>query len=132
MNMEHLRYLDTVAQEDLTRLRRKEATYQGSWKRRGGIGAFMMLARKWDRLEQMAKQNGYDIFKAIIHDEDPGVDGTILAEIQDLRCYLLLVEAEYKSFLGGNSNFEQSNEDYKPGTPADGGHHASADDSEAA
>ena len=34
-----------VAQADLHALQRAEQSYGDSWKRRGGVGAFMMLAR---------------------------------------------------------------------------------------
>lgn len=94
-SMAHLNFLDQVAKEDVCHLMKKEATYRGSWKRRGGVGAFMMLARKWDRLEPMMECDNirYDVFKAIAL-EPSGTDGSALAEIRDLRRYLLLVEAE--------------------------------------
>jgi len=72
----------------------KEKEYQGSWKKRGGIGAFMMLARKWDRIEpQVAKYEG-NLIKAIR--KDTRKEG-ILDDIRDLRGYLMLVEAELLS-----------------------------------
>lgn len=94
-------YMDTLEQvtiEDCASLREKERTYRGSWKKRGGVGAFMMLARKWDRLEGMLanpdeRAPSYDVFEAIRQDYS-GADGTALAEVRDLRRYLLLVEAE--------------------------------------
>lgn len=98
-DMKHMDYLEDVAARDVEELRRKEQTYRGSWKRRGGVGAFMMMARKWDRLEVMMTDDApgigghYDIFARIVVDAS-GRDGTVLAEIRDLRCYLLLVEAE--------------------------------------
>lgn len=96
-NMDHLKFLEAVAAADVVEVRRKEATYMGSWKRRGGVGAFMMLARKWDRLEQEMQRKGvkYDIFSCIEMEEQiQGEDGTALAEVRDLRRYLMLVEAE--------------------------------------
>ena len=36
---------------DVKALEVAEKSYGDSWKKRGGIGAFMMLARKWDRIE---------------------------------------------------------------------------------
>lgn len=78
-----------IANQDVETLQRKDQSYGSSWRRRGGVGAFMMLARKWDRIEQQASLHGYDIFAA--HDYDPGTEG-ILDDIADLRCYLLLVE----------------------------------------
>jgi hypothetical protein len=72
----------------------RDAEYGSSWKRRGGIGAFMMLARKFDRIEVQAKKHNYDLFAAITADRRP--EG-IINDIQDLRHYLFLVEAEMQS-----------------------------------
>jgi hypothetical protein len=55
------------------------------------VGAFMMLARKWDRLEKAAKDCGWDIFKCADNDER---SESVLDDIRDLRRYLILVEAE--------------------------------------
>lgn len=99
-DMDHMTHLRAVADEDIRHLEEKERTYRGSWKKRGGVGAFMMLARKWDRLEGMMEkpheyQPRYDILAAMEYEKDfGGDDGTVLAEIRDLRRYLLLVEAE--------------------------------------
>lgn len=99
-DMRHLNYLNTVTANDVTQIMSKEASYQGSWKRRGGIGAFMMLARKWDRIEPMVQDGfGYDLFEAL-NQPGAGMDGTVLAEIRDLRRYLTLVEAEHLSRTG--------------------------------
>ena len=51
-----------VANADVKTLEEKGRTYGDSWKRRGGVGAFMMLARKWDRIENQASKLNYDIF----------------------------------------------------------------------
>jgi len=100
MAHDHMDFIEGVAREDIAALREKERTYQGSWKKRGGVGCFMMLARKWDRLENMLREQAnsfmegpYDVFGAI-HGQPGGEDGTPLAEVRDLRRYLLLVEAE--------------------------------------
>lgn len=87
----HIDKLPKVAANDVQKLKEAEANYGGSWKKRGGVGAFMMLARKWDRLENIMPKYGYDIFAAVT--EDPRVEGT-LDDIRDLRRYLMLVEAE--------------------------------------
>jgi hypothetical protein len=79
-----------LAKEDAVALLRAEASYGDSWRKRGGVGAYMMLARKWDRLELQVEQHGYDVFKAIA--EDPRQEG-IIDDIRDLRRYLFLVEA---------------------------------------
>lgn len=52
-NMDHMQYLEAIAASDVEYLKQQEAHYQGSWKRRGGIGAAMNLCRKWDRLNKM-------------------------------------------------------------------------------
>jgi hypothetical protein len=80
---------EMIAKNDITVLEEKGKTYGDSWKKRGGVGAFMMLARKWDRIENQMQTNGYDIFKC-----DPKEKDGLLDDIQDLRRYLLLVEEE--------------------------------------
>ena len=76
---------------DHVKLEEAEQSYGDSWKQRGGVGAFMMLARKRDRLEKQVTEQGYDIFQAIAYD---GREEGILDDIRDLRRYLFLVEAE--------------------------------------
>lgn len=100
----HHPYLQRVADEDVRYVLQKDASYGASWKKRGGVGAFMMLARKWDRLDNMLDGEAwkYDVFRAIqaqaevesAEGKPQGSDGTVLAEVRDLRRYLLLVEAE--------------------------------------
>lgn len=116
MDMDHLDHLAEIANADVELLLEKERTYQGSWKKRGGIGAAMMLLRKIDRLEVILKDAFYDIFAACFKDTS-GKDGSALAEIRDLRRYLLLVEAEIYSRM-------MEDPIPLPGTPEDGGHHA--------
>ena len=82
-----------LAQEDTQSLHRAEASYGDSWRKRGGVGAYMMLARKWDRLEKQDNEHGYDVFKAANEDQRP--EG-IMDDIRDLRRYLFLVEAELR------------------------------------
>lgn len=118
--MNDRKYLDVlqkVADSDVVGLQRAEKSYGDSWKRRGGIGAFMMLARKWDRLEQRCGEvpaknktlipvqglpsaqfirsegegDRFDIFCHIDYDERS--EG-IIDDIRDLRRYLMLIEAE--------------------------------------
>ena len=87
-----------IAGHDAEALRPAQASYGDSWKKRGGVGAFMMLARKWDRIENQTKKFSYNIFEAIY--DDPSPEG-ILDDIGDLRRYLFLVEAEVRKELGG-------------------------------
>ena len=87
-------FLDTVQSiciNDHVSLCKSDESYGDSWKKRGGVGAFMMLARKWDRIANLSKQHSYDIFQAF--QEFPDLTG-VIDDIRDLRRYLLQVEAE--------------------------------------
>lgn len=115
----HLPFLQTVADADVAQLLQKDREYGASWKSRGGVGAFMMLARKWDRLENMVKAlrtyrattrnyegghelmeqevtaSAYDVFEHVRGSELERADAeSLLDTLGDLRRYLLLVEAE--------------------------------------
>lgn len=103
-----LMYLGVVTKHDVEELESAQKSYGDSWKKRGGTGAFMMLARKWDRIENflgnLAKRaqannqvnadgspiSNHDIFAAILMDTRR--EG-IIDDIRDLRRYLILVEA---------------------------------------
>lgn len=80
--------LKQLASDDIQLLIRKGREYGDSWKKRGGVGAYMMLARKWDRIEKAAEESGYDIFRAL--QEMP----TLIDDVIDLGCYLMLVRTE--------------------------------------
>ena len=88
-----LKRLARVANKSLSVILTKNREYGESWKKRGGAGAFFMLARKWDGLEPQVAKYGYDIFKAI--EADKRVEG-IIDDIKDLSSYLLLVLSEYE------------------------------------
>lgn len=86
--------IQNIANNDVEVLKAKGRHYGRSWIKRGGTGAFMMLARKWDRIENDVAKHAYDILTAI---HENGIDrGDLLDDIQDLRRYLLLVESEYR------------------------------------
>lgn len=71
-------------------LMEKEDHYAGSWKKRGGTGAFMVMARKWDRIENICERlHKYDIIDAVVSDT-----GGIGDDIDDLIGYLALIRAE--------------------------------------
>lgn len=93
-NNNYLAYLIELGHNDGAGLVNAHSHYGNSWKKRGGIGAFMMLARKWDRLEKFLSEHGWDIFAAL--DADSRGEG-LIDDIRDLRRYLLLVEAEAKA-----------------------------------
>lgn len=101
--------LETIGLEDAAGLKKAAESYGNSWKSRGGVGAFMMLARKWDRLENQVRRkpvlsrdvndkpvcgNAYDIFQHIAVDQRS--EG-IIDDVRDLRRYLMLVEAEMRA-----------------------------------
>lgn len=96
MTTENYELIENLALQDVAVLKEKGKTYGSSWRSRGGIGAFMMLARKWDRIENISGGLGYDIFQAI----QGGNVGDILDDIRDLRRYLLLVEAHCMTVTG--------------------------------
>jgi hypothetical protein len=88
---ENYKLILELANEDAVVLEEKGRTYGDSWCKRGGVGAFMMLARKWDRIENICEAMNYNVFDACQENT-----GDILDDIADLRRYLLLVEAHVK------------------------------------
>jgi hypothetical protein len=116
------RIINKLGQQDTEVLQQKDKSYGSSWRKRGGIGAFMMLCRKWDRLEKMCEGAGYDIFQLIRdHNEEfpnPEDDNHILAQVRDLRRYLLLVDSWL--LLEGSDLYEAMvREDSQPPRNAD-------------
>ena len=98
----YLDYLRAVAESDVDGLKHSEKSYGNSWKRRGGVDTFHMLARKWDRIEERLATEidaaagtpgatPYDIFEHIAADRS--ADGFI-DDVRDMRRYLMLIEAE--------------------------------------
>ena len=88
------RHLEAIVQADVEYVRRKDAQYDASWKKRDGIGAFFTIVRPWDRFESISRSAGYDVFTKIREEGIEGPDGSLIACVRDLRRYLLLVEAE--------------------------------------
>jgi hypothetical protein len=95
--------IEELGKLDTQELKCAEKSYGNSWKKRGGVGAFMMLARKWDRIENQVTKFNYNIFEAIITELHKGENilepKGILDDIQDLRRYLFLIEAEVHVYL---------------------------------
>ena len=111
-NKTNLEVVEEIAKEDVEGLAKSQEHYGNSWKKRGGVGAFMMLARKWDRIENALESTNvqfraatekegpayktitqYDIFQQGFFDQR---DEGIVDDICDLRRYLLLVESEIR------------------------------------
>jgi hypothetical protein len=88
--------LREIALADVAGLVDAAKSYGDSWKRRGGVGAFMMLARKWDRLENRVANHHHDVFEAIRLDtrREGAID-----DVRDLRRYLMLVEDEMTRYM---------------------------------
>ena len=124
---EFLSHLSDIASEDTKGLIEAQKHYGNSWKVRGGVGAFMMLARKWDRLEKRVSRHPsaggdssvgvepergdrYDILQHLIADDR--AEG-IIDDIRDLRRYLMLVEAEARA-MGCTSAFSKHRDSPRP------------------
>jgi hypothetical protein len=90
-------YIEPVAETVVETIRKKDSrqAYGGSWLKRGGVGAFMMLARKWDRIELAAQQCDveWDVIRAAQHDKR---EEDVEEDINDLIGYLILVSAEIR------------------------------------
>lgn len=100
--MSYLENLEEVAARDVDGLKIAERSYGDSWKKRGGVGAFMMLARKWDRIQEAleprdldsARQNTEDLSACLEHNSIPdesgcpivrGLPGTAKGHAKELR-----------------------------------------------
>ena len=99
MTTENYDLLRMIASADVTILEDKGKSYGSSWRKRGGAGAFMMLARKWDRIENQMEAAGYDIFEPVRKEMVAGTTDGLLDDIRDLRRYLLLVEGHVMDSL---------------------------------
>jgi len=86
----HLKFIQEIAQEDAAGLIKAHESYGDSWKKRGGIGAYMVMIRKFDRMENGVRPHGFDIVKAVKADQRP--EG-LIDDIRDARRYLLLIES---------------------------------------
>ncbi len=86
-----LHRLNFITKELVKFVNDKDVQYGSSWRKRGGAGAFMVIARKWDRIEQVcetrhpAKYDIFDVFEADDRSE------TILDDCLDLVGYLLIL-----------------------------------------
>lgn len=113
-------FLPQITRADVAGLNKAQKSYGDSWKRRGGVGAFMMLARKWDRIEEALRPGdgaaqgsarmfvgttipcaAYDIFRAA--EIDKRTEG-IIDDIRDLRRYLILVLSQFKAIELGRED----------------------------
>ena len=95
----------------------KDVQYGSSWRKRGGAGAFMVMARKWDRIEQSCEKETakYDIFN-VFKEEDRRE--TILDDCLDLVGYLLIL-VEHMVEIGHVTRIEGLNMSFVPLTQTD-------------
>jgi hypothetical protein len=106
--MEHMKHIRDVVENDLEILKAKEKTYGGSWKKREA-SVFHMIARMWDRVENITN-GGRDVLFDIIRQQEYGNDdGQMLAILADLRRYLTLIEAQMRAEAAGDKpmSFEE-------------------------
>ena len=83
--------LNAITKELVNFVNDKDVQYGSSWRKRGGAGAFFVISRKWDRIEQACetqKPAKYDIFN-VFHTDDRSE--TILDDCLDLVGYLLIL-----------------------------------------
>ncbi len=83
--------LNFITKELVNFVNDKDIQYGSSWRKRGGAGAFMVMARKWDRIEQACETlalSKYDIFS--VFKEEDRIE-TILDDCLDLVGYLLIL-----------------------------------------
>lgn len=88
-NDEFKKRLQAILDSTQAQLMHAQGSYGESWIKRGGIGAFMNLARKWDRIQMSCKRAGWDIMKALEMDRRP--EG-LIDDLRDLRDYIILVD----------------------------------------
>lgn len=89
MTSELGRQIIALAFRDANQLLSAERSYGDSWQARGGVGAFMNLARKWDRLSRSCEQSAWDIFLAL--ERDVRSEG-LADDLRDLRHYTILID----------------------------------------
>lgn len=90
--------LQKVANNMVSLLQSKDQTYRGSWRKRGGRGAWFTMIRPIDRLEKIVEQHDDDIFKALLDDDAKGItgqDGSVMATLNDIMGYCMLVKAHF-------------------------------------
>lgn len=112
MNENHLQHITPIAQEDAAGLLKAHESYGNSWKKRGGVGAYIIMIRKFDRMELTCEKFGWNIFEAVR--QDPRAEG-IIDDIRDLRRYLNLIEAELRN-LGYVTGKMAHRDNEKPAT----------------
>lgn len=113
-----LHRLNSITEELVKFVNDKDIQYGSSWRKRGGAGAFFVMARKWDRIEQIcetrhpAKYDIFDVFEADNRRE------TILGDCLDLVGYLLIL-VEHMVEIGHVTKIEELNMSFVSSTETD-------------
>lgn len=113
--------LKSILDDTHTQLTHARISYGESWIERGGVGAFMNLARKWDRISRACERTGWDILAALEMDRRP--EG-LVDDLRDLRDYCLLVDEYWTRDLMHVPQYTKEcvtgpcSEDLMPETPA--------------
>lgn len=106
-------------EETLLHLRvQKSGEYGDSWIRRGIVGAFHNIARKWDRLEVLFEKasRGYQLDVGLL--PAPGSAESLFATLGDLANYVLMV-SQYWASQEGRLDFERWTESIRGSLPPD-------------
>jgi len=107
--------INAIAEELVKYVNDKDVQYGSSWRKRGGPGAFMVIARKWDRIEQACEKETakYDIFN-VFKEEDRRE--TILDDCLDLVGYLLIL-VEHMIEIGHVTGIKELHMSFVSSTP---------------
>ncbi|KKL83673.1 hypothetical protein LCGC14_1972360 [marine sediment metagenome] len=110
-----LHRLSFITKELVEYVNDKDIQYGSSWRKRGGAGSFMVMARKWDRIEQACEKEPakYDIFN-VFKEEDRRE--TILDDCLDLVGYLLIL-VEHMIEIGHVTGIKELHMSFVSSTP---------------
>lgn len=87
---DYSKFIPAIANRDVELVLRKDKEYGASWLEYGGIGAFFVTVRKWDRIRNQLHRHGWDVFKAYA---DGTTSEAFADTVMDLRGYLFNWEA---------------------------------------
>ena len=108
--------LNAITEELVKFVGEKDLHYGSSWRKRGGAGAFFVIARKWDRIEKACEtleSAKYDIFNVFETDDRRE---TILDDCLDLVGYLLIL-VEHMIEIGHVTGIKELRMSFVSSTP---------------
>lgn len=89
ISVERAMNMEKICHQAVEVLKIKNPKYGDSWKSHGGFSAFFNMQRKWSRVEHLASQHGYDIFRAI--QATAGQPDGMEEALRDLMGYDILI-----------------------------------------